>query len=203
MNDLEYLEDDCSDDYHKAIVFIHGWKGNKDSFTSLSSILKIKNTKWFFPQAPYKISDTEYSWSFQHSDQSWEYKEPIYLLNKFLKDKILNHVKSENIFFIGFSQGATVCYDLILQLQYTWGGVFPVAGFTRSQDKEFMIHDNQCKTPIVIGHGLKDTVVPIASSEKIFKDLNNKNFNVSFEKFNGGHKISINYLKKIHSIIDD
>ena len=66
MDELEYLEANCSNPYHKAVVFIHGWKGNKDSFISLSSILKIKNTKWFFPQAPYKIGGSEYSWSFQH-----------------------------------------------------------------------------------------------------------------------------------------
>ena len=34
------------------------------------------------------------------------------------------------------------------------------------------------------------------------KELKESNYNVSFEKFNGGHKISINYLKKIKSIID-
>ena len=201
MDELEYLEENRSDEYDKAIVFIHGWKGNKDSFTSLSSILKIKNAKWFFPQAPYRISDTKYSWSFQHSDQSWEYKEPIRLLNKFLNDKILNHLESKNVFFIGFSQGATVCYDLVLQLEYAWGGVFPVSGFTRDKDREFTIHKNQFKTPIIIGHGLMDDIVPITSSERIFQDLNKKSFNVSFEKFNGGHKISIDYLKKIQTII--
>ena len=33
--------------------------------------------------------------------------------------------------------------------------------------------------------------------------LKNNNFNVSFEEFSGGHKISINYLKKIQSIINE
>ena len=41
MDELEYLEENRSDEYDKAIVFIHGWKGNKDSFTSLSSISLI------------------------------------------------------------------------------------------------------------------------------------------------------------------
>ena len=31
MDELEYLEENHSDKYDKAIVFIHGWKGNKDS----------------------------------------------------------------------------------------------------------------------------------------------------------------------------
>ena len=58
MDKLEYLEMNDYADYNKAIVFIHGWKGNKESFKSLSSIIKIKNTKWFFPQAPYKLNES-------------------------------------------------------------------------------------------------------------------------------------------------
>ena len=49
MDELEYLEENRSDEYDKAIVFIHGWKGNKDSFASLSSILKTEP-----PPAPKK-----------------------------------------------------------------------------------------------------------------------------------------------------
>ena len=40
MDELEYLEENRSDEYDKAIVFIHGWKGNKDSFTSYLQFLK-------------------------------------------------------------------------------------------------------------------------------------------------------------------
>ena len=204
MKKLEYLEINHSDEYNKAIVFIHGWKGNKDSFASLSSILKIKNTKWFFPQAPYKLNDgaEKYSWAFQNTDGTYETHQTVQLLDKFLKEKILSTVNSENVFFIGFSQGATVCYDFILQSENTWGGVFPVAGFKRDQKKLFTVHPKQAKTPIIIGHGIKDEVIPIKSSENIYKELKEHNCNVFFEKFNGGHKISIDYLKKIKSIID-
>ena len=204
MKKLEYLEINHSIEYNKAIVFIHGWKGNKDSFASLSSILKIKNTKWFFPQAPYKLNDgvENYSWAFQNTDGTYETHQTVQLLDKFLREKILSTVNSENVFFIGFSQGATVCYDFILQSENTWGGVFPVAGFKRDQKKLFTVHPKQAKTPIIIGHGIKDEVIPIKSSENIYKELKEHNCNVSFEKFNGGHKISIDYLKKIKSIID-
>ena len=114
----------------------------------------------------------------------------------------MNVIDSKNVFFIGFSQGATVCYDLILQFEYQWGGVFPVAGFKRNQDKHFTIHPNQRQTPIVIGHGIKDDIIPIESSECIYRELKKNNNNVILEKFNGGHKISINYLKKIQEMIN-
>ena len=204
MDSLEYLEISNGKSFDKAIVFIHGWKGNKNSFESLSSILSIDNANWFFPQGPYKLDSKgkKYSWSYQHDNGSWEYKEPIFLLKNFLNDNILSKVDSKSVFFIGFSQGATVCYDFILQLDYPWGGVFPVAGFTRYFEKDFKINKNQIKTPIIIGHGKSDQVVPIVSSDKIYEYLHKNKFNVSYEKFNGGHKISINYLKKIHNIID-
>ena len=88
MDKLEYLEINHDDKYDKAIVSIHGWKGNKDSFKSLASIIKVKNTKWFFPQAPYKLNDGEetYSWAFQNSDGAYEIKETVKLFNKFLKE---------------------------------------------------------------------------------------------------------------------
>jgi len=200
---LDFIE--FSDtNYDKIVVFIHGWRGNKTSFKSITSIMKIKKVKWLFPQAPYKMSNKneEYSWAFENTDGTFEVKKTVDLFSVFLKENVLSLVDSTKVFFIGFSQGATICYDFILQLEHPWGGVFPVAGFKRNRKSFFTIHENQKKTPIVIGHGLKDKIIPIASSEKIYNELQSNNFNVSFEKFNGGHKININYLKKIQSIIN-
>ena len=200
---LDFIE--FSDtNYDKIVVFIHGWRGNKTSFKSIASIMKIKKVKWLFPQAPYKMSNKneEYSWAFENADGTFEVKKTVDLFSDFLKENVLSLVDSTKVFFIGFSQGATICYDFILQLEHPWGGVFPVAGFKRNRESFFMIHKNQKKTPIVIGHGLKDKIIPITSSENIYNELQSNDFNVSFERFNGGHKININYLKKIQSIIN-
>ena len=63
-----------SENFEKIIIFIHGWKGNKDSFKSLSSIINIPKTKWYFPQAPYEmdINLNQFSWSFQNLDGSYD-----------------------------------------------------------------------------------------------------------------------------------
>ena len=79
-----------SENFEKAIIFIHGWKGNKDSFKSLSSIIKIPKAKWYFPQAPYEmdITSNQFSWSFQNSDGSYDVKETVQKFNIFLKNEI-------------------------------------------------------------------------------------------------------------------
>ena len=58
MIKLDFIESGNLKDFNKIVVFIHGWKGNKNSFLSLSSIIKIPNAKWIFPQAPYKMENS-------------------------------------------------------------------------------------------------------------------------------------------------
>ena len=49
-----YKKDDTS---RKAIVAIHGWGGNKDSFSPFVKNLKISNVEWFLLEAPYLVKD--------------------------------------------------------------------------------------------------------------------------------------------------
>ena len=55
--------------------------------------------------------------------------------------------------------------------------------------------------PIVIGHGIKDNIIPIKISERVFQLLTKNNANVDFIKYNGEHKISIDYLKQVKTVI--
>ena len=92
MKKLEFIENGELIDFDKIVIFIHGWKGNKSSFQTVSSLIKIPNTKWMFPQAPYEMNDTSknYSWSYQNSDGTYEIKQTVDLLDGFLKENVLN-----------------------------------------------------------------------------------------------------------------
>jgi len=190
-------------DSEKAVVFIHGWKGNKNSFTSLPSMLKLDSTTWYFPEAPYILEDNSKfkSWAYEKEDGIFETKKSELLLNDFLLKNVLNKFLPENIFFIGFSQGATVCYEFILNLKYSWGGIFPVAGFFRDWNKGITLHPVQKKTMIFIGHGITDKIINISESEKIYKYLSKRKYNCKLMKYNGGHKISIDYLREVKKYI--
>ena len=204
MQALDYLKIDNNGPSKKSIVFIHGWKGNKNSFKTLPSILKINNASWFFPQAPYKVNGGKdaYTWAYQKQKGDWEQKESKILLKEFIEKIVLSKFDSKQVFFIGFSQGATVCYEFLFSLKYPWGGIFPVAGFFRNFKKGITLNDIQKKTIIYIGHGIKDNVIPLESSERSYQFLLKNDYNVYFEKYKGGHKISLDYLKKISIIIN-
>jgi len=104
MIKLDFIESGNLKDFNKIIIFIHGWKGNKNSFKSLSSIIKIPDAKWIFPQAPYKMDDSQesYPWSFQKSDGSYAVSKTVSLLNNFLKENVLNIIDSKHVFLLDF-----------------------------------------------------------------------------------------------------
>ena len=210
-----YKKDDTSG---KAIVAIHGWGGNKDSFSPFVKNLKISNVEWFLPEAPYLVKDappikpsdieagndsSKKSWTYKREDGGWELDEPIAILNDFFNNFIFREYDSKNVYVLGFSQGAAVCYEYIMGIERSLGGIFPIGGFLfKHSNKEGRVSLQNKKTPIIIGHGNKDKVIPIERSKIAYSQLLAEDANVRFLEYNGGHKISMNYLKEMIKVID-
>jgi phospholipase/carboxylesterase len=189
----------------RAIVGIHGWKGNRFSFKQIAISLRIPNTEWFFPEAPYLVDDheNERSWSYEIEPGIWERTEPKILFDNFLSSHVLTKYDSKNVFFVGFSQGGLMCYEYVLHTPHPWGGVFPIAGFiTDPTNKDKLrLHPNQKKTPILIGHGIEDDVVKLESSQLAYSHLKRKGAQVELLTYTGNHKIGIKFLRKMKDMI--
>jgi phospholipase/carboxylesterase len=191
---------------NKAIIAIHGWQGNRTSFNFLSDIMKINDVEWFFPEAPYILDDNNEtrSWSQEVSPGVYETKKTETLLPAFFKDQIFSNYSSENVFVLGFSQGAIICFEFALHMDKKLGAVFPIAGMFREKDVDKpRFHPAQKDTPIIIGHGLNDDVIDIEYSRKIYSMLHNQKANVKLIEFNGGHKINLQYLKEVTKLINE
>ena len=189
----------------RAIVGIHGWKGNRSSFKQIAVSLRIPKTEWFFPEAPYPVEDkeNERSWSYEIEPGIWERTEPKILLDKFISSHVLTKYDSKNIFFVGFSQGGLICYEYVLHAPYPWAGVFPIAGFitdpTNKNKPRF--HPNQKETPILIGHGIEDDVVKLESSQLAYSHLKRKGAQVELLTYIGNHKIGVKFLRRMKKLI--
>ena len=202
----------------KAIIAIHGWGGNKDSFLPFAKNIKTPNVEWFLPEAPYLIKDapsispddsqdndlSRKSWTYKKEDGMWELNEPIDILNDFFDNIIFEEYDSKNVYVLGFSQGAAVCYEYVLGINKSLGGVFPIGGFLfKYSDKIKRVSLDNKNTPVIIGHGSKDDVIPIEKSRVAYSQLLKEGANVKFLEYNGGHKISMNYLREVVKVIDE
>ena len=199
---LQYDFHKTGDSLDKAIVFIHGWQGDRNSMKPLIKSMKIQNAGWYLLEAPYPVKEGEgWSWSYEISDGNWEIDEPKRLLNNFFYE-LFNKYISKNVYVIGFSQGGLVCFDFVLNLDQPLGGVFPICGFLRQPKMDIArFHSCQKNTPILIGHGKYDDKVPVKASKNAYGLLNKQEANVELFLYNGKHKIGMDYMKKVREII--
>ena len=84
----------------KAIVAIHGWGGNKDSFYPFISNLKVDNVEWFLPEGPYlvenisPIDSSKKSWTYKKQDGTWEVQAPMVMMDDFFNNVIFKQYDS-------------------------------------------------------------------------------------------------------------
>ena len=177
------------------IVGIHGWKGNSGSFKPIADLLKIENAEWYLPQAPYQMGENQFTWAKEIEEGVYDTTESRDYLINYFNDKVFTKYRPEEVHVIGFSQGATTCFEFVLKMPVILAGVFPVAGFLRDfHSTESRLHPNQKQTPILIGHGCQDDVVPVRSSEKIYEILKKETDNIDLHLYNGGHKIGMSLM---------
>lgn len=181
-----------------AVIMLHGYGGNSNSLKPLLNMLSFQNNvSFYFVQAPYLIKENAYSWSYEVSPGVWDRDKPKSLLDDFFNKFIFSNYKYSNIFLLGFSQGALICFEYGLNIKNAIGGVFPIAGFISDSPA---INDCQINTPLIIGHGEDDQIVDISSSRNAYNYYSKikKMNNVELITYKGGHKIGLKYLKAIN-----
>lgn len=185
-----------------AMVMFHGWGGNKESLKPLLNIFTFnKHVSFYLIQAPYLLKKDSYSWSYEISPGVFEREKPRILIDNFFNEVIFKNYLSSNIFLLGFSQGAYICFEYGLSLNRKMGGIFPIAGFT---EKKPAFNKAQIDTPLFIGHGIDDKVIDKSSSENAYNYYFNrkKMNNVDLIMYKGGHKIGFKYLKAVNSLMN-
>ena len=45
----------------RALIAIHGWKGNRSSMKLIAKAFNIEKIQWTFLEAPYTVSKTKFS----------------------------------------------------------------------------------------------------------------------------------------------
>jgi len=159
----------------KVLVMLHGRGASAEDILSLSTHLDVNEFTLLAPQA------TTNSW-YPHSflapvsqNEPW-LSSALDLLKNILDDLYKTGVRSENIYFLGFSQGACLTLEFVTREANKYGGVVAFTGglIGDKVNNENYKGDFQ-KTPVFIGTSNPDPHVPIErvyATANILKDMN-------------------------------
>ena len=202
----------------KVFIFLHGYnqcgEDMKVIFEGIKDIAP-KGSQFLFPNAPFKIpSKNGYSWYpyvltdfppeiqeeifFQSMQTSMPYI--MYYLGKNIDTTLFTF---EDMFFIGFSQGASFALHTGMRMPKKTGGIISFSGGL-ANPKNKKKNDNINKTDICLIHGTKDVVLPHQLSIKAENELKIDGFNVELHILDGAkHRITADGIKIARNFLDN
>jgi phospholipase/carboxylesterase len=159
----------------KALIMLHGRGASAEDILSMSAHLNVKDYSLIAPQA---TNNSWYPYSFlapPSQNEPW-LSSALQLLKELLDDLYSKGIPSENIYFMGFSQGACLTLEFVTRNANKYGGV---AAFTGGLIGDKIYRENYNgdfhNTPIFIGSANPDPHVPVErvyASTNILKDMN-------------------------------
>ena len=193
-----------SDTPDKAIIALHGWKGDEYVFEQVAKLIKLENSEWFFPRAPYKAYPGEgNSWFGGNDETGWEFDKTFDGMNDLINKIQKRGYSSSKIFLIGFSQGACLAIDFALRLPFSIGGIVAIAGFIKFKERFLEEASKESgDTPILLMHGNQDDIIPIKAGKTAYNILHGRGYPIYFESYNAKHKNPLKKMSLINEFIN-
>jgi phospholipase/carboxylesterase len=186
----------------KVLIMIHGRGGSAEDILSLSSYLDVKDFTLIAPQA---TNNTWYPYSFlapTSENEPW-LSSALDVLNELLNEIKSKGVTTEDIYFLGFSQGACLTLEFVARNADRYGGV---VAFTGGLIGDKIYNENYKgdfgKTPVFIGTSDPDPHVPVERVYATTNILKNMNAEVTEKIYNHmGHTINHDEIENANKIV--
>jgi phospholipase/carboxylesterase len=186
----------------KVLIMLHGRGATAEDILSLSEHLAVEDFALLAPQA---TGNSWYPYSFlapPAENEPW-LSSALSLLKELTDDLAAEGIPSENIYFVGFSQGACLTLEFVTRHARKWGGI---AAFTGGLIGDKIYPENYQgdfqSTPIFIGSSNPDPHVPVARVTATTGLLKNMNAAVMEKIYNNmGHTINQDEIGQANKLV--
>lgn len=186
----------------KALIMIHGRGGCAKDILSLASQLNVQEYALLAPQANH---NSWYHYSFMaipEHNNPW-LSSAIEIISDTADKVITQGIPAENIYFLGFSQGACLALEVTARDAKKYGGIVAFTGGLVG-DKIYLDNykGNFDGTPVFIGTGDPDSHVPIERVNETVAILTSMKANVIKKVYpNKPHAISNEEIELANALI--
>lgn len=186
----------------KALIMVHGRGADALDILGLSSHLNVSSYALLAPQA---TNNTWYPYSFlakPKQNEPW-LSSALDLLKEVLDEVTREGIASENIYLMGFSQGACLTLEFAARHAQRFGGIAAfTGGFIGDRIYEENYSGDFNGTPIFIGTGNPDPHVPIARVNESVAILEKMNAKVTLQVYEGRpHTITQDEIAEANRVV--
>jgi phospholipase/carboxylesterase len=142
------------DQAEKAMIFIHGRGADAQGILEIAGTLNVEGFALLAPQA---TGNTWYPYSFLspvEMNEPW-LSSAIAAIHELIDEIVEAGIRTENIYLLGFSQGACLTLESAARKAQRYGGLIAFTGGSKYQG-------NFEGTPVFIGSGDPDPHIPVS-----------------------------------------
>ena len=189
-------------DASKVLIMIHGRGGSAEDIISLGGHLQVADFALLAPQA---TGNTWYPYSFlapTTQNEPW-LSSALNLLKEMVADLESKGFQRDQIYFLGFSQGACLTLEFVTRHAAKYGGVVAFTGGLIGDKINLENYKGDFQnTPVFMGTSNPDPHIPVErfyATSNILKDMNAA---VTEKVYEGmGHTINQDEIDKANSVV--
>lgn len=172
---LSHITLDSGKNPQYSIIWLHGLGADGHDFVPMVEELKLPvATRYIFPHAPKRpvtinggfVMRAWYDIASDRIDARQDeagIRDSQSAIEALIEQEMARGIAPDHIFLAGFSQGGAVALHTMLRLSVPLGGVLALSAYLPLSDLasvEATAHSR--KTPVFMGHGRNDPIVPLA-----------------------------------------
>lgn len=186
----------------KVLIMIHGRGADARDILSVASHLNVNEYALLAPEA---TNNTWYPHSFMakpEQNEPW-LSSALDLLKEMVDEVTKQGITTENIYFLGFSQGACLALEFVARHAQKYGGVAAFTGGLIGDKVNLENYSGNFKgTPIFIGTGNPDPHVPTERVKESAEILEKMNAKVHLKVYDGKpHSVSPDEIEEANRLI--
>lgn len=192
-----------------CVIWLHGLGANGHDFEPVVPQLGLNPdmaVRFIFPHAPsIPVTINGYvmpAWydilemSLNRTIDKQQILASAQYVDDFIKAQEKKGIPSERIVVAGFSQGGAVAYQSVLANDKKLAGLLALSTYFATKDS-IHYHKNNQDTPIFIGHGIQDNVVPVILGEQANGLLSQKGYHITHKTYHVQHGVNLTEIKDI------
>ena len=186
----------------KVLIMMHGRGADADDILGLASHLNVSEYALLAPEA---TNHTWYPYSFMakpEQNEPW-LSSALDLLKEVVDEVTTQGITAENIYFLGFSQGACLALEFVTRNAKKTGGIVAfTGGLIGDKVNRENYSGNFNGTPIFIGTGNPDPHIPVERVKESAGILEKMNAKVHLQIYDGRpHTISQDEIEVANRMI--